>query len=107
MRATCRARASPIRGAGRRVGDRGVSAATADGLGIAEGAVRVTAVHGGASTVLPVRIEPGLADGCVRLPTAHPATAMLGAQFTTLRIEKAPPQAAPAGAAAATVVLTA
>ncbi|HWP19715.1 MAG TPA: NADH-quinone oxidoreductase subunit NuoG [Burkholderiaceae bacterium] len=57
-------------------------------LGLREGdAVRLT--QGGASAVLPARLEPGLAAGCVRVPAGHPATATLGAMFGPIDVTKA------------------
>ena len=66
----------------------GLSPETARQIGVAEGAVRVSH-DGGEAVVLPVRIDTTLAAGCVRLAAAHPYTATLGAQFGTLRVEKA------------------
>ena len=57
-------------------------------LGLAEGAqVRVS--QGGASVVLPARLEAGLAPQAVRVPAGHPDTAALGAMFGAIAIEKA------------------
>lgn len=66
----------------------GVSPALAGQLGITAGdELRVT--QGGASAVLPARIEPALADRAVRVPAGHPLTATLGAMFGAIAIEKA------------------
>jgi NADH-quinone oxidoreductase subunit G len=65
----------------------GVSAARAQQLGVQAGdSVRVT--QGQASAVLPVRIEPLLADNAVRVPAGHPLTAALGPMFGPISIEK-------------------
>ncbi|UZD53976.1 NADH-quinone oxidoreductase subunit NuoG [Caldimonas aquatica] len=57
-------------------------------LGLRDGdAVRL--VQGNASAVLPARLEPGLAAGCVRVPAGHPATAGLGAMFGPIDVTKA------------------
>jgi NADH-quinone oxidoreductase subunit G len=66
----------------------GVSASVWDRLGLSAGAaVRVS--QGNASAVLPARLEPSLAANAVRVPAGHPATAMLGAMFGELSVEKA------------------
>ena len=65
----------------------GISAARAQQLGVQAGdSVRVT--QGQASAVLPVRIEPLLADNAVRVPAGHPLTAALGPMFGPISIEK-------------------
>ena len=57
-------------------------------LGLRDGdAVRL--VQGSASAVLPARLEPGVAAGCVRVPAGHPATAGLGAMFGPIDVTKA------------------
>jgi NADH-quinone oxidoreductase subunit G len=57
------------------------------------GALRLTdkvMVHQGAATVvLPAREDKTLAEGAVRIPAGHAATAMLGAMFGTVTLEKA------------------
>jgi NADH-quinone oxidoreductase subunit G len=59
-----------------------------DRLGLQAGAsVRVS--QGGASAVLPARLEPTLAANAVRVPAGHPATATLGAMFGDITVEKA------------------
>jgi NADH-quinone oxidoreductase subunit G len=66
----------------------GVSPARAQQWGLAPGAeVRVS--QGAVSAVLPVRIEPGLADDAVRVPAGHPLTATLGPMFGPISLEKA------------------
>jgi len=49
--------------------------------------VRVT--QGGASVVLVVQADEGLAAGCVRVAAAHPSTAALGAMSGDLSVERA------------------
>lgn len=66
----------------------GVSAARAQQLGLSAGD-NVRVAQGQASVVLPVRIEPALADNVVRVPAGHPLTASLGAMFGAISIEKA------------------
>ena len=56
-------------------------------LGLAAGdKVRVS--QGAASAVLPARAEPSLAANTVRVPAGHADTAMLGAMFGTISVEK-------------------
>jgi len=57
-------------------------------LGLQDGAkVRVT--QGEGATVLPARLDPTLADHTVRVPAGHLNTAMLGAMFGAIMVEKA------------------
>ena len=57
-------------------------------LGLAEGAqVKVSQEQG--SAVLPAVLDASLPANVVRVPAAHPATALLGASFGTIRVEKA------------------
>jgi NADH-quinone oxidoreductase subunit G len=57
-------------------------------IGVKEGdSVRVK--NGEGQAILSVRLDAGLPDGCVRIPTAHAATVALGAQFAGLVVEKA------------------
>ncbi|GAB3243434.1 NADH-quinone oxidoreductase subunit NuoG [Chitinimonas naiadis] len=66
----------------------GLSAATAAQVGVADGeSVRVQ--QGDASVVLPVVIDKGLADGVVRVATAHTSTAALGAMFAPINLTRA------------------
>ncbi len=56
-------------------------------LGLASGAtVRVR--QGDATAVLPARLDTGLARDVVRIAAGHPATAMLGAMFGPVSVEK-------------------
>ena len=57
--------------------------------------------QGAYHALLPLRIDATLAEGCVRVPAGHPATAMLGAQSGRLRIEKIALTAGAAGVAVA------
>jgi NADH-quinone oxidoreductase subunit G len=41
------------------------------------------------SVVLPARADPTLAEGAVRIAAGHPDTAVLGAMFGTVKLEKA------------------
>jgi NADH-quinone oxidoreductase subunit G len=66
----------------------GVSAALAQQMGLSAGD-NVRVAQGQASAVLPVRIEPTLADNAVRVSAGHPLTASLGAMFGAISIEKA------------------
>jgi NADH-quinone oxidoreductase subunit G len=66
----------------------GVSAALAQQMGLSAGD-NVRVAQGQASAVLPMRIEPALADNAVRVPAGHPLTASLGAMFGAISIEKA------------------
>jgi NADH-quinone oxidoreductase subunit G len=62
--------------------------ALAERLGIEDGAqVRVS--QGGASAVLPARVDAAVPHNVVRVPAAHPHTAMLGAMFGAIDVEKA------------------
>ncbi len=65
-----------------------MNAATIARLGLAAGApVRVRQESG--TAVLELARDDGLADGCVRIAAAHPATAALGAMFGEIRVEPA------------------
>lgn len=56
-------------------------------LNIKEGAeVKVTQQHG--HTVLKVKCDNTLPTNCVRLPAAHPSTAMLGGMFDEITVER-------------------
>jgi NADH-quinone oxidoreductase subunit G len=55
-------------------------------LGIKAGQ-RVRVVQGAGEAVLLAAADPGLPDGCVRVPAAHPDTAGLGAMFGTVSVE--------------------
>jgi NADH-quinone oxidoreductase subunit G len=57
-------------------------------LGLQHGA-RVRVSQGEGSTVLPGRLDPTLADNTVRVPAGHQSTAMLGAMFGAIAVEKA------------------
>ncbi|MGQ5523779.1 NADH-quinone oxidoreductase subunit NuoG [Chitinimonas sp. PSY-7] len=66
----------------------GLSVATAAQLAVAVGdAVQVK--QGDAQARFTVAIDAGLADGVVRLPVAHPTTAMLGAMFAPVQLTRA------------------
>ena len=67
----------------------GVNAALWAELGLQAGD-RVRVLQGGASAVLPVRVEPTLAPGCARVPAGHADTASLGAMSGTLTLERVP-----------------
>ena len=57
-------------------------------LGLRDGAkVRVT--QGGASVLLPAKLDASLAAGTVRVPAGHPDTAGLGAMFGSLTVAAA------------------
>jgi NADH-quinone oxidoreductase subunit G len=57
-------------------------------LGLVDGAqVRVT--QDGGSAVLPAVLDASLPANVVRVPTGHPSTAVLGAAFGAIRVEKA------------------
>ncbi len=65
-----------------------LSASLWDQLGLQPGgSVRVS--QGGASAVLPARVNASLAANAVRVPAGHPATATLGAMFGDITVEKA------------------
>ncbi|MCW7538146.1 NADH-quinone oxidoreductase subunit NuoG [Aquabacterium sp. A7-Y] len=66
----------------------GLNAALFAQLGLKDGDV-VRVSQGAASAVLPARLEAGLAEGCVRVPVGHPATATLGAMFGAVSVAKA------------------
>ncbi|MEO6407801.1 MAG: molybdopterin-dependent oxidoreductase, partial [Burkholderiaceae bacterium] len=57
-------------------------------LGLAAGAM-VRVRQGAATAVLPARLDPTLARKVVRLAAGHPHTAMLGAMFGAVSVEKA------------------
>jgi NADH-quinone oxidoreductase subunit G len=57
-------------------------------LGLQEGG-RVRVGRGGASVVLPARLDAGMPADVVRVPAGHPDTAALGAMFGSLTIERA------------------
>ncbi|MDO9283486.1 MAG: molybdopterin-dependent oxidoreductase, partial [Aquabacterium sp.] len=56
-------------------------------LGLSDGD-RVRVSQGGASAVLPVRLDASLATHTVRVPAGHADTATLGAMFGALTVEK-------------------
>jgi NADH-quinone oxidoreductase subunit G len=65
-----------------------VSPATAQALGLADGAsVRVR--QGDATALLDLQIDDRLADGVVRVAAAHASTATLGAMFGAIQVEPA------------------
>jgi NADH-quinone oxidoreductase subunit G len=65
-----------------------LSKALADKLGVKAGdTVKVT--QGSGSAVLVAAIDAGLPANAVRVATAHPSTAMLGAMFGPINLEKA------------------
>jgi len=66
----------------------GVSAALWHRLGLQPGG-KVVVEQGEATAVLPAQEDATLAEACVRVPAGHPATAMLGAMFGPLTVEKA------------------
>jgi NADH-quinone oxidoreductase subunit G len=51
---------------------------------------RLLVRQGTGSAVLPARLEPTLASGCVRVPAGHADTAALGAMSGTLTLERVP-----------------
>ncbi|MBU6193298.1 MAG: NADH-quinone oxidoreductase subunit NuoG [Burkholderiales bacterium] len=57
-------------------------------LGLSAGE-RVRVGQGGASVLLPARLDASLASGTVCVPTGHPDTAALGAMFGAISVEKA------------------
>ena len=76
----------------------GVPSELAAERGIVDGTlVRVT--QGGASVVLPARVDPSLASNAIRVPAGHPLTSALGPMFG--RIEIALADATPAAGVAA------
>jgi NADH-quinone oxidoreductase subunit G len=52
--------------------------------------LRVT--QNGGEAVVPVGVDERLPDGCVRLATAQPETARLGAMFGAVSVERIPAQ---------------
>jgi hypothetical protein len=67
----------------------GVNAALWAELGL-QACDRVRVRQGGASAVLPVRVEPTLAWGCARVSAGHADTATLGAMGGSLTLERVP-----------------
>jgi NADH-quinone oxidoreductase subunit G len=59
-------------------------------LGLQEGA-KVRVMQGDGATVLPARLDATLAADTVRVPAGHINTAMLGAMFGVITVEKARP----------------
>ena len=57
-------------------------------LGLKDGD-KVRVAQGGATAVLPARLDAGLAANTVRVPAGHADTAMLGAMFGAITVEKA------------------
>ncbi|MBS0304636.1 MAG: NADH-quinone oxidoreductase subunit G [Proteobacteria bacterium] len=49
---------------------------------------KVLVSDGETTVVLPARLDPQLAEGAVRIAAGHPDTAMLGAMFGTVTLEK-------------------
>jgi NADH-quinone oxidoreductase subunit G len=78
----------------------GVNAALWAELGLQSGD-RVRVRQGNAAVVLPVRVEPTLAWGCVRVPAGHADTVGLGAMTGRVVLERVPVVAPVAAAAAA------
>ena len=77
----------------------GVPSELAAEMGIVDGAaVRIT--QGGASIVLPARVDASLASNVIRVPAGHPLTSALGPMFGDVEIALAAPSQA-AGVAAA------
>ena len=64
------------------------AAATLAQLGVADGQ-RAKVSLGGTAVELPVVADQGVAVGTVRISAAHPDTAMLGAMFGTVTVERA------------------
>ena len=50
---------------------------------------RVRVSQGGASAVLPARLDATLAADTLRVPAGHPDTATLGAMFGAVAVDKA------------------
>jgi NADH-quinone oxidoreductase subunit G len=50
---------------------------------------RVRVRQDGGEALLEVALDDGLADGVLRVATAHPATAALGAMFGEIAVERA------------------
>jgi NADH-quinone oxidoreductase subunit G len=65
-----------------------LSAALAEKLGVADGAT-VRVKQGGGAVVLDCEIDASLPDNVVRVAAGHPSTAVLGAMFGPLSVEKA------------------
>jgi len=49
---------------------------------------KVRVAQGDAQAILPVALDAGLAEGCVRVAAAHASTASLGAMFGAITVEK-------------------
>jgi NADH-quinone oxidoreductase subunit G len=65
-----------------------LSAALGEKLGVSDGAtVRVR--QGSGAVVLDCEIDASLPDNVVRVAAGHPSTAVLGAMFGSLSVEKA------------------
>jgi NADH-quinone oxidoreductase subunit G len=64
-----------------------INPATAAALGL-DGAERAVAVQGEARAELPLQIDAGVPDDCVRIPAGVPGTGMLGGQFAAVMLEK-------------------
>jgi NADH-quinone oxidoreductase subunit G len=54
-----------------------------------QGAAKVRVSQGDGSAVLPASLDPSLADNTVRVAAGHLSTAMLGAMFGAITVEKA------------------
>ncbi|HEY5634772.1 MAG TPA: NADH-quinone oxidoreductase subunit NuoG [Burkholderiaceae bacterium] len=66
-----------------------MNARTLEAAGVAPGErVRVSQA-GGQAVVLEAALEPGVADGVVRIATAHPSTAALASMFGAISVAKA------------------
>ncbi|MDD5471309.1 MAG: molybdopterin dinucleotide binding domain-containing protein, partial [Sideroxydans sp.] len=57
-------------------------------LGVTAGA-QVKVAQGQGSALLEVAVDDGLPEGVVRVAAGHPMTAMLGAMFGTITVERA------------------
>jgi NADH-quinone oxidoreductase subunit G len=58
-------------------------------LGLQEGAAKVRVSQGDGVTVLPACLDPSLPDNTIRVAAGHLNTAMLGAMFGAITVEKA------------------
>ena len=65
-----------------------VNAALLRKLGVKEGDALILKQGAGLAT-LPVALDAGLPDNCVRVATAHPLTAALGSMFGAITVERA------------------
>ncbi len=65
-----------------------VNAATATALGLVDGD-KVRLRQGEGAAVLEMQVDMRVADGTVRVATAHGSTAALGAMFGSIRVERA------------------